>query len=97
MKPKMFPKGLALRVFWVDSTQIAGWRYADNLPVHIEKIVTLGWVVNCSDEGISLTTTIASSGSVLSSVMIPWVSVVHVQELNEWDRDSNLPDEFIDF
>jgi hypothetical protein len=97
MTPTTFPRGKALRVFWVDSTQIAGWRYGDQIPVHIEKIITLGWVVNCSTEGIGMTTTIAESGSVLSSVMIPWVAVVHIQELNEWDRDSNLPENFIDF
>lgn len=91
MKPKSFPRGKALRVFWVDSTQTAGWRYEETPPLLIEKIATLGWVVNTTHEGVNLTTTISKHGGVLSLVTIPWQAVTHIQELTEWDRDSNLP------
>lgn len=91
MKSQSFPRGKAIRVFWVDSTQSAGWKYGEEIPVTIEKIATLGWVVGTSKDGLNMTTTLSQNGGVLSIVAIPWQSVVHIQECNEWDRDVNLP------
>lgn len=91
MKSQSFPRGKALRVFWLDSTQSGGWNYDAEPPVHIEKIATLGWVVNTSTEGINMTTTLSRHGGVLSLVSIPWQAVTHIQEYDEWNRDEGLP------
>jgi hypothetical protein len=91
MKPRAFSRGTALRVFWVDSSQTAGWKYDENIPVMVEKIATLGWVTDTSSDGINMTSTLSKHGGVLSYISIPWKAIVHIQELNEWDRDANLP------
>jgi hypothetical protein len=91
MKPQNFSRGDALRVFWVDSTQTAGWQYESEIPVLIEKIATLGWVTDTSDEGLNITTTISRQGGVLSIVTIPWKAITCIQELKDWNRDVNLP------
>lgn len=91
MRPEKYSKGTALRVFWVDSTQSEGWRYEENPPVHIEEVVTLGFVANTSNMGLSLTTTISDAGGILSLVMIPWEAILDIQELTDWGRYDNLP------
>jgi len=91
MKPREYTRGKALRVFWVDSTQTAGWKYDEEIPVTIERIATLGWVVTTSPDGMNMTTTLSRHGGVLSFVSIPWRAITHIQELNEWDREANLP------
>lgn len=90
MKPEKFSRGTALRVFWVDSSQTAGWQY-DETPVLIEKIATLGWVVNTSEDGINMTSTLSRHGGALSLVAIPWACITYIQTLPEWNRDANLP------
>ncbi|CAN5950560.1 unnamed protein product [Sphagnum jensenii] len=86
-----FPRGRALRVFWQDSTQLSGWQYGEEVPVHIERVATLGWVVSSSKDGINMTTSLSKNGGALSLVAIPWLAITHIQELPEWDRNSNLP------
>jgi hypothetical protein len=92
MKPQMYPRGKALRVFWVDSTQSGGWRYGENHSVVIENIATLGWITETDEDGLSMTSTLSRHGGVLTVVSIPWQAVVDIQELPEWDRDANLPE-----
>lgn len=91
MKPEKYDRGTALRVFWVDSTQSEGWRYEENPPVHIEEVLTLGFVANTSAMGISLTTTMSDNGGILSLVTIPWEAITFIQELKDWGRYFNLP------
>lgn len=94
MRPEKYDRGTALRVFWVDSAQSSGWRYEENPPVHIEEVVTLGFVANTSDKGISLTTSMSDNGGILSMVMIPWEAITRIQELESWGRYDNLfPDD----
>lgn len=92
MKPLSFRRGTALRVFWLDSTQTAGWLYEDHPEIMVEKCATLGWVVNSSIKGLNLTSTLSTRGGVLSLVTIPWKAITDIQELKEWDRDANIPD-----
>lgn len=84
-------RGQALRVFWVDSTQSAGWRYEDNPPVHVEDVVSLGFFVNDSPKGINITTTLSDNGGILSYTTIPWEAVTVIQDIPEWDRHASLP------
>ena len=90
MKPQTYLRGQALRVFWVDSSHRAGWRY-DDPPVLIEEVSTLGWVVNTNRKGLNMTTSISKHGGILSLVTIPWQSVTNIQVIPEWNRDANLP------
>ena len=92
MKPEKYIRGKALRVFWVDSTQSAGWQYHENPPVHVEEVVTLGFVVNTTNRGLNMTTSISELGGTLSMVSIPWECVIGIQSLNGWDRTDNLFD-----
>lgn len=91
MTPLSFPRGTALRVFWVDSTQTAGWMYDLHPPVEVENVATLGWAVNSTVNGLNLTSTLSKRGGVLSVVTIPWAAITDIQELKEWNRDVNLP------
>lgn len=88
MKPEKYRRGQALRVLWVDSTETAGWLYLTNPPVHIEVVVTQGFVVNTSDEGINLTSTLSDNGGILSMVSIPWEAVKDIQDIEDWGRYS---------
>lgn len=91
MKPEKYSRGQTLRVFWVDSTQSAGWRYEANPPVKIEEIVSIGFVAGCSEVGINLTTTVSDGGGVLSFVSIPWEAITHIQDIPDWGRYEKLP------
>lgn len=91
MKPLSFRRGTALRVFWVDSTQTPGWLYEDLPEVKIEKVATLGWAVNSTIEGLNLTSTLSRRGGILTLVTIPWRAITDIQELKEWNRDTNIP------
>lgn len=86
MKPERYRRGQALRVFWVDSTECGGWHYGENLPVQIEMVESLGWVVNTSGKGLSITTTISDRGGVLATVSIPWGAITGIQDIPEWGR-----------
>lgn len=91
MKPLSFRRGTALRVFWVDSTQTSGWLY-DSLPdVQVENVATLGWAVNSTINGLNITSTLSRRGGILSIVTIPWRAITDIQELKEWNRDTNIP------
>ena len=93
MEWKPYVRGQAIRVFWHDSSHQAGWHYPGDeaMPVHIERVATLGWVVSTSSDGINMTTSISKNGGILSLVSIPWLSITHIQELSEWNRDASLP------
>lgn len=93
MEYRSFTRGQAIRVFWHDSAHLSGWQYEEDtpIPVHIERVATLGWVVSVSKDGINMTTSISKNGGVLSLVAIPWLSITAIQELSEWNRDVNLP------
>lgn len=90
MKPQTYARGIALRVTWVDSTQSHGWLYTENPPVHIERIVTQGFAVNTSPDGLNMTSTISKLGGVLGLVTIPWACITSIQELEDWNR-GNIP------
>lgn len=91
MKPEKYRRGKALRVFWVDSTENAGWHYGENPPVYIEEVVSLGWVASTSDKGLNLTTTISERGGTLSLVSIPWEAITDIQDIPEWGRYDEIP------
>jgi hypothetical protein len=91
MTPISFRRGTALRVFWVDSTQTPGWIYEKLPTVQVERVATLGWAVNSSVRGLNLTSTLSTRGGALSLVTIPWAAITDIQELEEWNRDANLP------
>lgn len=86
MTPQTYTRGDALRVAWVDSTEQSGWMYAEEPPVHIERIVTTGFVVNTSPDGINLTHSLSKLGGVLGLVTIPWACITSIQELKDWNR-----------
>lgn len=86
MKPEEYIKGQALRVFWVDSTQSAGWQYAEHPPVHIEEVVSLGFFINSSPKGVNLSHSLSEHGAVLSLVTIPWEAITHIQDIEGWGR-----------
>lgn len=92
MKPERYSRGKALRVFWVDSAESSGWNYDENPPVHVEEVVTLGFVVNTSEKGLGLSTSLSQLGGTLSRVYIPWQAITGIQSLSGWDRDDNHPD-----
>jgi hypothetical protein len=86
MKPEKYRRGQALRVLWVDSTQRAGWLYDEHPPVHVEEVVTQGFVVNQSPKGLNITSTISEAGGVLSLVTIPWECITDIQDIEDWGR-----------
>lgn len=92
MKQQKFERGDALRVFWVDSTQSAGWMYESNPPVHVEEVTSLGFFVNSSVKGINLSTTLSENGGILSLITIPWECITGIQEIHEWGKGFNLPE-----
>lgn len=91
MKPLSFRRGTALRVFWVDSTHTPGWIYDEHPTVEVENVSTLGWAVNSTVRGLNLTSTLSTRGGLLSLVTIPWAAITDIQELKEWNRDTNIP------
>lgn len=90
MNPQNYRRGTSLRVFWVDSSQKAGWQYAKVHPVQIERVMTTGHVVNCSEDGIAMTSSLSHYGGVLGLVNIPWACVTNVRELEDKDGEALL-------
>jgi len=79
------PFGTAVQVQWHDSASKRGWLFDgfDNLA----KIQSLGYVVSCTPDTITLSTSIATCQGVLDPVSIPWGAIETIATLGErWDR-----------
>lgn len=81
VKPKFYPKGTLVRVRWVDSAVLSGWRAPGTVfePGIIESI---GHTVAHDAQQIVLTTSVSQdSGAVLCPLTIPMGCVEEVGEL----------------
>lgn len=82
MKPKGFPQGTAVKVYWYDSAAVNGWQYSAKVG-QVGYIVSIGFVVNCKKECITLTTSFSSEGASIDPISIPWGAIHKVLNLGK--------------
>lgn len=86
MTPQDFSLGKAVRVLWEDSACADGWQ--KQVVAEVGKIVTIGWMVDMSEDALAICGTINDQWSGLSPISIPWRSIVAVEEIgDEWNRN----------
>lgn len=87
VKRTKYKFGQALRVAWHDSMRLDGWKYKPTEIGEVGKMMTIGYVVNTTDEALAVTSSIGHLGGVLDALSIPWSCIVNVEELGEeWNR-----------
>ena len=86
MEAQQLRRGQAIRVCWHDSSSETGWRYTEDAG-GLNRVVSLGYVVNCTPEFVALTTSLDSSGGALDPVGIPWGAITNLHVLDEFDTD----------
>lgn len=68
-------------VKWVDSNQLHGWGFKEDLEEHDMNIISCGFLINETPHSITLTTSI-SKECFLSSVQIPKIAIKSIEDIN---------------
>lgn len=90
MKAKGFLSGTAVRIYWYDSASAQGWQYTSKVG-QVGFIVSMGFVVNCKKDCITITTSFSSDGASIDPLSIPWGAIQKVDDLGKkWHRNGNL-------
>jgi hypothetical protein len=82
MKPKGFQQGTAVKVYWHDSASAQGWQYTSKVG-QVGFIVSIGFVVNCKKDCITITTSFSSDGASIDPLSIPWGAIAKVEDLGK--------------
>lgn len=75
-----------MQVEWVDSKTHRGWQPGCEMPHSVARVSSLGYVVQCNEEGVVISTSVSSEGMSLDNIIIPWGCVQSLEELGgNWD------------
>lgn len=87
MKQLKLPKGKSVRVFWVDSSTLPGWQ--SHNAGSMGHVISLGFVTKSDPHCLTLSTSIAAHGDVITPLSIPWKAIISIEKLEKsWDRNS---------
>ena len=87
MQAQSVPFGTAVRVEWVDSQNLIGWKY-EGTEYPIAKVVTVGFIVTSDKDSIVVSTSIANGSVVVSPTIIPWGAVQDLVYIGEdWNEE----------
>lgn len=81
MKALQFSFGTAVFVQWEDSAQVDGWRREAEVDVGL--IESCGYVVACSEKGLTISAAISDQNSCICPLSIPWSCVTNIREICE--------------
>lgn len=74
--------GEAISFIWHDSKALEGWQYDPTRKRNVGTIHTLGRVVQSSDEGITVTSSLCGLASI-DDLTVPWGAVEILERLPE--------------
>jgi hypothetical protein len=80
MNAEFFDFGKVVKLSWEDSASICGWRPGPRRP-EFGAIESIGWVVGCSETGITISTSLNDEQSCICPISIPWSCVTEIKEV----------------
>jgi hypothetical protein len=75
--------GDAVALTWHDSRALTGWQYDPERPRIVGEIHSLGRVVQSSEYGLTITTSIHEKATI-DDLTVPWGSVIEIQVLEDY-------------
>ena len=87
---KKLTTGQAIRFEWVDSAADSGWYKGEmSLAGGIVTVQSAGWVVNCTRDYVTVTSSAIPSEEDLEAILnvtsVPWAAILRMTELTELD------------
>ena len=83
MEPIEVSFGDAVVLTWHDSRALAGWQYDNNRERVVGEIRSLGRVVQSSDKGITITSSI-NEHATIDDLTIPWGAIQEILRIEEY-------------
>ncbi len=82
MNPKKLKPREHVLIEWVDSATDPGWRALRGYAGKVGEVSSVGYVVDCNEDCITITTSIADGNGILDPVAIPWGAVMSLKRLD---------------
>lgn len=72
-----------VRVVWVDSATLGGWKFADEIEEKILQATTFGYLVKDVDKFVVIAQTFSAPEQFCNLITIPKASIIDIKTLEE--------------